>query len=146
MRVTYASRRSRRTLVGMTLLVMAASLAGCATLARQPEIAPERYAPPVASQPWAPPVHTAQESAIPAAERVPDRVPQPPLATGTTGAPTYDLVQLIEIALANNPQTRGAWERARAAAATYSAARAAYYPTLTATTPATPAARIRRPC
>jgi outer membrane protein len=136
MRVTHASRRSRRTLVGMTLLVMAASLAGCATLARQPEIAPERYAPPVASQPWAPPVHTAQESAIPAAERVPDRVPQPPPATGPTGAPTYDLAQLIEIALANNPQTRGAWERARAAAAAYGASRAAYYPTVTVNSPA----------
>jgi outer membrane protein len=136
MRVTHASRRSRRTLVGMTLLVMAASLAGCAVLAGQPELAPERYAPPVATQPWTPPVHTAQESAIPASERVPDRVPQPPPATGPTGVPTYDLAQLIEIALANNPQTRGAWEHARAAAAAYGASRAAYYPTVTATTPA----------
>jgi outer membrane protein TolC len=81
-------------------------------------------------------VHTAQESAIPAAERVPDRVPQPPPATGPTGAPTYDLAQLIEIALANNPQTRGAWERARAAAAAYGASRAAYYPTVTVNSPA----------
>ena len=91
MRVTHASRRSRRTLVGMTLLVMAASLAGCAVLAGQPEFAPERYAPPVTTQPWTPPVHTAQEAAIPAAERVPDRVPQLPFASGSTGAPTYDL-------------------------------------------------------
>src|SRR5262249_53185714 len=90
----------------------------------------------VASQPWAPPVHTTQESVIPAAERVPDRVPQSPPASAPTGVPTYDLATLIEIALSNNPQTRGAWQRARAAAAAYGASRAPYYPIVTASTPA----------
>src|SRR3989442_9061320 len=138
MGVKHASRRRSRSraVAGMTLLVIVASMAGCAMLTGQPEIAPERHAPPVRSQPWAPPVHTAQESAIPAAERVPDRVPQPPPASAPTGVPTYDLAKLIEIALSNNPQTRGAWQRARAAAAAYGASRAAYYPTVTATTPA----------
>ena len=121
---------------GITLRVMVAGMAGCAFITEQPEIAPERYAPPVASQPWAPSVHTAQEAAIPAAERVPDRVPQPPPASATPAVPTYDLATLMEIALANNPQTRGAWQRARAAAAAYGASRAAYYPIVTATTPA----------
>src|SRR5262245_57468032 len=138
MRVNHPSCRIRRGCVvaGMMLRVMVAGMAGWAFITEQPELAPERYAPPVASQPWAPSVHTAQESAIPAAERVPDRVPQPPPATGPTGAPTYDLAQLIEIALANNPQTRSAWQHAQAAAAAYGASRAAYYPTVTATTPA----------
>src|SRR5438128_9383118 len=103
MRVKHSSRRIRRSraVAGMTLRVMVAGMAGCAFITRQPEISPERYAPPVASQPWPPPVHTAQESAIPAAERVPDRVPQPPPASAPTGVPTYDLAKLIEIALSN---------------------------------------------
>src|SRR5262245_11515492 len=101
MRVKHPSCHIRRScaVAGMTLRVMVAGMAGCAFITEQPEIAPERYAPPVASQPWAASVHTAQETAIPAAERVPERVPQPPPASAPTGVPTYDLAQLIEIAL-----------------------------------------------
>ena len=109
MRIKHLRRpiSSRRAVAGMTRLVMVASLAGCATLAGRPELAPERYAPPNANQPWTPAASTAQEFAIPAADRVPDQMPQSSPATAPNGAPTYDLAQLIEFALANNPQTRG---------------------------------------
>jgi outer membrane protein len=117
-------------------LAVAMGLTGCAYFAAQPEIAPDRYAPPASSEPWAPAAHSDEEYAIPSAERVQDHVPEPHSSTAPPGVPTYDLPQLIEIALANNPGTRVAWERARAAAASYGASRAAYYPTVTATTPA----------
>jgi outer membrane protein TolC len=48
-------------------------------------------------------------------------------------APTghaYDLVQLIDVAERNSPETRGAWEEARAAAAAIGLAEAAYLPQL----------------
>jgi outer membrane protein len=111
-------------------------LAGCAYFAAQPELDPDRHAPPVSSQPWEAEARADEEYAIPAAERAPERVPEPPAAPAPAGLPTYNLAQLIEVALANNPATRLAWQRARAAAASYGASRAAYYPTVTTSTPA----------
>jgi outer membrane protein TolC len=110
--------------------------AGCAWFAAQPEIAPDRYAPPAVSQSWQPPPGTEGEWKIPAAERAPDRVPAPHAITPQPAAPTYDLPKLIGIALANNPSTHVAWEHARAAAASYGASRSAYYPTVSTETPA----------
>lgn len=118
------------------LLAVAAGVAGCAFVAEQPEIAPDRYAPPAASQQWSPPQGGDHEYAIPAAERAPDRIPEPPSSPARSGAATYDLGKLIEISLTNNPETRVAWQRARAAAASYGSSRAAYYPTVTTSTPA----------
>ena len=43
---------------------------------------------------------------------------------------TYDLVDLIDLAQRTNPETRRAWEQARAAAARLGLADSAYYPTL----------------
>jgi len=45
----------------------------------------------------------------------------------------YSLVELIDLAEAHNPQTRFAWERARAQAATLGVARSELFPTLAAT-------------
>jgi outer membrane protein len=45
---------------------------------------------------------------------------------------TYSLPELVDLAEANNPQTRLAWERARAQAATLGIARSELYPTLAA--------------
>ena len=115
------------------VLALALGLTGCATFAGKPEIAPDRYAPPSPSQPWVSAGRTNGDYAIPAAERAPERVPEPP-STSQAGVPKYALPQLIAIALANNPDTRATWERARAAAAAYGASRAPYYPTVTAQT------------
>jgi outer membrane protein len=49
--------------------------------------------------------------------------------TAPTGRP-YDLVQLIDLAERNNPETRATWEEARAAAAAIGLAEAAYLPQL----------------
>lgn len=49
----------------------------------------------------------------------------------THGAqPKYDLPALIDLALSRNPDTREAWEAARAAAAGWGVSRAAFYPTV----------------
>jgi outer membrane protein TolC len=111
------------------LLALAVGLAGCARLTARPEVAPDRYAPAAPDEAWKP-TGPDGEYAIPPAERAPDRVPAPP--PPPTDAPTYGLPQLIDIALANNPDTRVAWERARAAAAAYGASRSPYYPTVSA--------------
>jgi outer membrane protein len=44
----------------------------------------------------------------------------------------YSLAELIDIAKSNNPQTRVAWEHARAQAASLGVARSELYPTLAA--------------
>jgi outer membrane protein TolC len=45
---------------------------------------------------------------------------------------TYSLAELIDMAESNNPETRVAWERARAQAASVGVARSELYPTLAA--------------
>ena len=47
-------------------------------------------------------------------------------------AKTYPLTELIDLAESHNPETRVAWERARALAAAWSVARSELYPTLVA--------------
>jgi len=48
------------------------------------------------------------------------------------GAKIYSLVELIDFAQSHNPETRFAWERARAQAAALGVARSELYPTLAA--------------
>jgi outer membrane protein len=61
---------------------------------------------------------------------------KPPAGEGTKGdfdpGRTYTLAELIDAAERHNPQTRVAWERARAEAALLGVARSALYPTLAA--------------
>jgi len=47
-------------------------------------------------------------------------------------AKVYTLAELIDVAQQHNPETRVAWEQAKARAASLGIARAAFYPTLTA--------------
>ncbi len=51
---------------------------------------------------------------------------------GIDSAKSYSLAELIDFAQANNPETRVAWERARAQAAALGVARSELYPTLAA--------------
>ncbi len=119
-----------------------AALAGCAAIAAKPELAPERYAPAAANRAWTPSPDAAPDYAIPPAGRVPDRIPPQSPSAPADAASEYGLTALIDISLTNNPATRSAWERARAAAASYGASRAAYYPRLTADAPAGYSRRI----
>ena len=68
---------------------------------------------------WAPPQPPPAQRAAPAPE-----IPQELLQK------KWGLVDVLDIALRNNPTTRAAWASARAAAAAYGSARAAYLPTV----------------
>lgn len=76
-------------------------------------------APPSPERPWDIPERAIQRATALA----------PPPRTTPTGRP-YDLVQLIDLAERTNPETRAAWEEARAAAAGIGLAEAAYLPQL----------------
>lgn len=99
-------------------------LTGCAYLEQQPEVNPDRFAPAGVDRPWIAAPSGRQDYAVPAAIR-------PLSLTAEDQAQpnhSYDLAQLIDVALHHNPATRQAWESARAAAAAFGSARAPYYP------------------
>lgn len=97
------------------------AISGCGSLADQPAIHPDRFAPPNAEQEWAAAPAIAARH-IPAAGDL--TTPQ----SLAPGARTYDLDAMVDLALRNNPQTRRAWESALAAAAEFGASQAPYYP------------------
>ena len=81
-------------------------------------------APPSPDRPW----HSAAEAGLQGEGKV-LRLPEFPLDSSTN----YSLGDLIDLAETHNPETRFAWERARAQAATLGLARSELYPTLAAT-------------
>ena len=84
--------------------------------------APYSAASPSYSTPWQPPpTVTVNRAQVAAGRGTP--VPVDPDAV-------YGLADLIDFAHRTNPETRRAWEEARAAAAQVARAEAAYYPTL----------------
>jgi outer membrane protein TolC len=102
-------------------LSAAALTGGCAGLpvpARDPYAA----APPASSAAWRPPPRAASDRPAPLAGRI------SPVAIDPQAL--YGLADLIDFAHRANPETRRAWEEARAAAAQAGRAEAAYYPTL----------------
>ncbi len=121
--------------VGIAVL---AGFAGCARLAEQPEVNPDRWAPPSGERIWTPSPASASDYRMPS-----EPYPSPGTATSPpaqhsgaqpahrTGEP-YDLPALLDLALRENPDTRFAWESARQAAANFGAARAPYYPLVSA--------------
>ncbi|HTY56113.1 MAG TPA: TolC family protein [Candidatus Binataceae bacterium] len=114
-----------RTLVWLSALASFA-IAGCSQHADELELNPAAFAPPAVEREWAPArgagalIGSAAEAAalsdMPASEQ-----------HRRVGLP-----ELISFALANNPETRGTWESAEAAAAAAAKARAPYYPTISA--------------
>ncbi|MGZ4777808.1 MAG: TolC family protein [Thermoanaerobaculia bacterium] len=101
------------------LLIAALLFASCAS---SKNLAPEEVGPstsPSPAQAWTPP-----------ASAIPPRVeePAPALPAGITPASTVSLAQVIDIALANNPETRIAWLSARSAESALGSARSAYLP------------------
>ena len=81
-------------------------------------------APPSPDRPW----HSAAERGL-QGEASSLHPPEIPLDSNTN----YSLGELIDLAETHNPETRFAWERARAQAATLGLARSELYPALTAT-------------
>jgi outer membrane protein len=126
----YEAGRQPRLATRLLLIGALAGAAGCARLAEQPEVNPDRWAPPSAERTWTPSPPAASDY------RVPDEMrPTPSVRAATPqrhAGQLYDLTALVDLALRNNPDTRAAWESARAAAARYGSARAPYYPLVSA--------------
>jgi outer membrane protein len=110
---------------GLALLLVA-----CGVI--QPKLAtdPNALAPPTATKPWAPEEAVRIPGGTSTMEAFSAR-PAPPPATIQTGR-VYDLPGLIDLAQQTNPETRAAWQAARAAAARLGIAEGAYLPTLSA--------------
>ena len=113
-------RFSSRSGTGFVLLLAIGTFVGCAGFS-VPTRAPYSSAPPASSAAWRPP------GDVPVRARA--------LADITTPVPVdpnaiYGLADLINFAHQANPETRQAWEEARAAAARVARVEAAYYPTL----------------
>lgn len=114
----------------LLLICALAGIAGCARLAEQPEIHPDRWAPAGAEQTWSPSPAVASDYRMPN-EMQPTAAAQAAVPERRAGRP-YDLPALVDLALSTNPDTRASWESARAAAARYGSARAPYYPLVSA--------------
>lgn len=135
MKNRFAQRKPGRNRIAaaLALSAIAGCAAGCSYFAEQPEVSPQKFAPPGYDREWSLAPAAAQAYAIPASTR-----PAGTLAelSANDGAAAHDLPALIDIALQNNPETRGAWDRARAAAASYGASRAPFYPVVSTQTSA----------
>src|SRR5438094_1224434 len=102
--------------LGTLVTATAALLAGCGT----PGVRGVAGTAPAPNVLWTPPRHTAPTLA------------PPPAVPADLGARISQLrlADVIDIALRNNTATSAAWADARAAAATYGAAKGQYYPTI----------------
>ncbi|MBV8774962.1 MAG: TolC family protein, partial [Deltaproteobacteria bacterium] len=107
----------------LLLYVAVASIGtfGCATMNQPPEFNPERWAPSTTDAEW-----SARNLARNELKLEPPFVPLTRPASGHD----YDLASLIDLALLQNPETREAWQAARAAAAGWAIKRAPFYPLL----------------
>lgn len=126
-------RMRGRPVIAALMIGFATAASGCAYMAEQPEISPNRYAPLTAQKRWATPQQAVERYAVKSVEQpvAPVIEPTPP----TAGGRAYDLPALVDMALGRNPSTRAAWDAARAAAARYGGSRAPYYPLVSADTP-----------
>jgi len=124
MKMDFEMRRGGRKLV-LAAVSLAVCTNGCTYFADKPETYPEKFAPAATDRAWAPNSVAASEYVIPMQARPANTLPEPRVThTGNT----YDLPVLIDVALSNNPDTRRTWLQARAAAASYGASHAPYYP------------------
>lgn len=139
----FKSHLERALRVGIGVGVLA-FLSGCARLTEQPEVNPDRWAPASAERIWTPSPASASDYRMPNDLRPSPRAvtPAPALPSGQEPVhqhepghqedKPYDLPALLDLALSENPDTRVAWESARQAAASFGAARAPYYPLVSA--------------
>jgi outer membrane protein len=105
------------------IILFASTFSARPLLAQTAPISPDR--------PW----HSAEEREIASeATRLPSTRPNAlsDCRLGIETGRTYSLAELIDLAEAHNPETRVAWERARAQAAASGVARSELYPTLAA--------------
>jgi outer membrane protein TolC len=119
------SRRASRDVGARLLPLLVVVLAGCDVWRPPPDVRkawqPQELAPPAVDRTWQAPERPDTYRA--ARDAWQDGVPVLP-SPGTT----YDLPSLIDLALRDNPDTRTAWETARAAAARYGRSLAPFFP------------------
>ena len=113
----------RRAAFAALALGLAGWLIGCTYFEQQPEVNPDRWAPRSVEHSWTPPADSRREYAVPSASGAAE-IPPRMVAAGQS----YELPELVDLALRRNPATRQAWASARAAAAAFGSARAPYYP------------------
>jgi outer membrane protein len=95
---------------------------GCAAISQRPEFNPERWAPSSVGAEWnAGDSDRHQLNVESATEQFRPPAPQAP-------GKGYDLASLIDLALLQNPDTRGAWQAALAGSAGWALERAPFYP------------------
>src|SRR5262249_14146110 len=121
-----ASRSRARLRVGSivrccTMLALAGAIAGCALSGERPELNPTRFAPPQQQHEWAPRAGGPSFN-LEGAGGGEQQHGTP--APGTR----YSLSAIVGLALSRNPETRAAWEAARAQAAGWAVSRAPFYP------------------
>ena len=107
-------------------LLLSMAMLGACSRAPLPRIGGAPAAPVSPSEPW-----RAPRGVVPPAPPDPDAIADLPPDV----APRRDalvLPDIVDLALRNNPQTQLSWAQARAGAATYGAASAAYLPTVDA--------------
>ena len=131
MKLEFEMRRARWKLI-VAALGLAVCAGGCSYFAEQPEVYPEKFAPPEVDRAWTPRSGAAKEYAIPMQARPASTLPEP---RGGSAGNKYNLPTLIDIALSNNPDTRQTWDQARAAAAAYGSSRAPFYPVVSTQVP-----------
>lgn len=116
---------SMASLATLGVVVAIACLQGCADLGDRPELYPDKWAPHRADREWsAPPVAAGSQFRFPNTAIGAGQHALAPVQTSQE----YDLPQLIDVALLNNPETQRSWSAARSAAAAFGAAQAPYYP------------------
>jgi outer membrane protein TolC len=119
------------------LAALIGDLTGCSRLRDSAALNPYRYAPPTRAEPWqaaGPPAPLGGSDTIsPASLSSSNRATLarlPGLDLSREAGKTNDLADLIDFAQRTNPETRAAWEQARAAAARLGLADSAYAPVL----------------
>ena len=138
MKMDFETRRAGRKII-VAAIGVAVCANGCTYFAEQPEVYPDKFAPAISDRAWAPRPSAAKEYVIPMQARPASTLPEPHI---TSTGNKYDLPALIDVALSNNPDTRRTWLQARAAAASYGASRAPYYPVVSAETQSAYSRRI----
>jgi outer membrane protein len=124
---TWTERTKARRLAGVRSLCWASrflvvALAACSAGEHSAAWDPYAAAPQSFAEPWTPPAPLA--GYMPAA-----LAPEPAAALGDPDK-VHDLVDLIDVAQRNHPETRRAWAEARARAAGLGIAESAYFPTV----------------
>jgi len=115
--------RAARRRLSVLPAALALTLVGCGEVPRLPELTPNSYVASSVTRQWSPAATTSYVPETIAGARL----AAPPPVRDQSDAP-YSLADLIDLALTHNPETRIAWEQARADAAAWGRVHAEYYP------------------